>query len=250
MMEGFKIPGGSVEIWESPAEISRRAAEMFIGIAREAITDRGRFSVALAGGSTPRLTYELLASEEYVPRLEWDKVHFFWSDERCVPPGNDQSNYLMAAEAMLNHLPIEHEQIHRMRGEDDPAEAAASYQKEILEFFAGAEPRFDLIMLGMGEDGHTASLFPGAVEFGDREHLVAAPFVAKFKTNRLTLAVFTLNLAAQVMVLTAGEGKAAALKQVLRDDTEEGEELPARLVRPVNGERLWLVDEAAASQLG
>ena len=249
-MEGFKIPGGSVEIWEDPAEISRRAAEMFVGIAREAIGERGRFSVALAGGTTPRLTYELLASEEYVPRVEWDKVHFFWSDERCVPPGDDQSNYLMAAEALLNRLAIEPEQIHRMRGEDDPAAAASSYQTEILEYFAGEEPRFDLIMLGMGDDGHTASLFPGSVVEGDRDNLVAAPFVTKLNTHRLTLTVFTLNLAAQVMVLTAGAGKAAALKQVLRNDTEETEELPARLIRPVNGERLWLVDEAAASQLG
>lgn len=249
-MEGFKIPGGSVEIWEDPAEISRRAAEMFVGIAREAITERGRFSVALAGGSTPRLTYELLASEEYVPRIEWDKVHFFWSDERCVPPGDDQSNYLMAAEAMLNHLPIEHEQIHRMRGEDAPAEAAANYQKELLEYFAGEEPRFDLIMLGMGDDGHTASLFPGSVVEGDRELLVAAPFVTKFNTHRLTLTLFTLNLAGQVIILTAGASKATALKQVLHDDPDRDDELPARLVRPVNGERLWLVDEAAASQLG
>lgn len=249
-MEGFKIPGGSVEIWEDPTEISRRAAEMFVGIAREAIAERGRFSVALAGGSTPRLTYELLASEEYVPRVEWDKVHFFWSDERCVPPGDDQSNYLMAAEAMLNHLPLEERQIHRMRGEDEPADAAASYQKELLEYFAGEEPRFDLIMLGMGDDGHTASLFPGSVVEGDREHLVAAPFVTKFDTHRLTLTLFTLNLAGQVMVLAAGAGKASALKQVLHDNRDRADELPARLVRPVNGERLWLVDEAAASELG
>ncbi len=248
-MEGFKIPGGSVEIWENAVEISRRAAEMFTGIAREAIAERGRFNVALSGGATPRLTYELLAGEDYVARVEWEHVHFFWSDERCVPPGDDQSNYLMAAEALLNRLPIEPEQIHRMHGEDDPVQAATAYQDDIVRHFDGDEPRFDLIMLGMGEDGHTASLFPGSVVEGDAENLVAAPFVPKFNGHRLTMTLFTLNLAAQVMVLTAGVGKAKALKEVLRDDTEVSDELPARRVHPVNGERLWLVDEAAASQL-
>jgi 6-phosphogluconolactonase len=248
-MNGFKIRGGTVEVWRDAAEISRRAAELFVGIAREAIEDRGRFNVALAGGSTPRITYELLASEYFVARVEWEHVHFFWSDERCVAPDNDQSNYLMAAEAMLDRLPLKPEQIHRMRGEDDPAAAAAAYEAELRAHFGDSDVRFDLIFLGMGDDGHTASLFPGSEVLQDREHLVAAPYVKKFDTYRLTMTLVALDLAAQVIFQTCGAAKAAALKQVLYDGETDGPELPARQVRPVSGDLLWLVDEAAATGL-
>lgn len=248
-MNGFKITGGTVEIWRDSVEISRRAAEMFTGIAREAIAERGRFDVALSGGTTPRMTYELLASEEYSTRVDWPLVHFFWSDERCVPPGNEQSNYLLAAEAMLNHLPIEPEQIHRMHGEDEAKQAAAAYEAELRTHFRSDEPRFDLIYLGMGDDGHTASLFPGSAAIEDRDHMIAAPFVEKFQTHRLTMTLRTINAAAQVIFLTAGAAKANVLREVLRDGETEARPLPARLVRPTSGDLLWLVDEAAAAKL-
>ncbi|MEO6390845.1 MAG: 6-phosphogluconolactonase, partial [Pyrinomonadaceae bacterium] len=224
-------------------------AEMFTGIAREAIAERGRFDVALSGGSTPRMTYEMLASEEYSSRVDWPLVHFFWSDERCVAPDNEQSNYLLAAEAMLNHLPIEPEQIHRMHGEDESAQAAAAYEAELRTHFGSDEPRFDLIYLGMGDDGHTASLFPGSPAVDDLDHLVSAPFVEKFQTHRLTMTLLTINAAAQVIFLTAGAAKTNVLREVLRDGDSGAAPLPARLVRPANGDLLWLVDEAAAAKL-
>jgi 6-phosphogluconolactonase len=245
-MDGFKIPGGKVEIWRDAEEISRRAAELFVGLAREAIAHRGRFNVALAGGSTPRRTYESLVGEDYVTRVDWEQVHFFWSDERCVPPTDPESNYLMAAEALLNPLHLAPGQIHRMHGEDEPPGAAAAYEKEVRRHFGADGPHFDLIYLGMGDDGHTASLFPGTDALQDREHLVAAPWVEKVKSFRLTFTLPTLNAAAQVIFLTAGSAKAQALKEVLTAD-DGGKRLPASLVRPVNGELLWLVDEAAAA---
>jgi 6-phosphogluconolactonase len=199
----------------------------------------------LAGGSTPKATYEILA-RDYADRIDWSKVHVFFGDERTVPPDHEDSNYRMAREALLNHVPVG--SIHRMRGELPPDEAAAAYEEELREFF-GAEglPRFDLILLGIGGDGHTASLFPetSALEVHDR-WVVANP-VPKLDTTRITLTIPVINAARSVVFLVAGEDKAEALKEILEGDADP-REYPARLIQPPGGPD-WMLDRTAAGAL-
>lgn len=237
-----------MEVWPDKGQLTTRAAELFAETARQAVAATDKFRVALAGGSTPRALYELLAGETYAPQIPWEWTHVFWGDERCVAPTEDESNYRMASEAMLRRVPVPQEQIHRMRGEDEPAEAARDYARVLEESFGENPPRFDLILLGMGEDGHTASLFPGSSALADRTHLVAAPFVEKLKAHRLTLTLRTINAAALVMFLVVGKAKAEALRAVLEGESED-KRYPAQLVEPERGELVWLVDEAAALAL-
>ena len=235
----------SVSVYESPEELAEAAAHNFAARAAEAIEDRGRFAVVLAGGSTPKTAYEILA-RDYAETVDWSNVHVFFGDERTVPPDHEDSNYRMAREALLDHVPVG--SVHRMRGELPPDEAAASYEDELRGFF-GAEglPRFDLILLGIGGDGHTASLFPetSALEVADR--WVAANPVLKLDTTRVTLTVPVLNVALTVNFLVAGEGKAEALKEILEGDADP-RTYPAKLVQPPGGPA-WMVDRAAARLL-
>jgi 6-phosphogluconolactonase len=235
-----------VEVWPDSRALITRAAELFAETARQSIAWRDKFTVALSGGSTPRALYELLAGEVYAPRIPWEQMHVFWSDERCVPPTSDESNYRMAYEAMLSRVPVPPAQVYRMRGEDDPQQSAQDYEK-ILQEKLENPPQLDLILLGMGEDGHTASLFPGSTALDDAEHLVAAPFIEKLKAHRLTMTFRTINAARSVTFLVAGEAKAETLRAVLEGERDP-HRYPSQLVEPEQGELVWLVDEAAAKR--
>jgi 6-phosphogluconolactonase len=234
-------------VYETPEEIAEAAARDFAARAEEAINALGRFAVALAGGSTPKATYEALA-RDYSGELDWGRVHVFFGDERTVPPDHEDSNYRMAQEALLPRVPVGG--VHRMRGELPPAEAAAAYEEELREFFEVSDepPSLDLILLGLGEDGHTASLFPetSALDVTDR-WAIANP-VLKLETTRLTLTIPVINAAEAVTFLVAGEGKAGALREVLEGDADP-RAYPAKFIRPESGDLTWMVDRAAASFL-
>lgn len=235
-----------------PGRLAAAAAQHFIAIARRAIRKRGRFAAALAGGSTPRGTYQALADSRQSEAVEWSRVQVFWGDERCVPPDRPESNYRMARETLLDHVPIPTDNVHRIQGELAPERAAVSYQAALREFFtapgiAPRPPRFDLILLGMGADGHAASLFPGTRALQEEKRWVVAQYVEKLDRWRISLTLPVLNAAANVIFLVSGSEKAEALREALAPDGSP--ELPARMVNPANGELLWLVDAEAAALL-
>jgi 6-phosphogluconolactonase len=234
-----------------PQELFAAAAEEVVRAANEAVAKRGRFSIALSGGSTPKSLYNLLATNAR-NTLPWDRMFFFWGDERHVPPTDPDSNYRMADETMLSKIPVSAANVFRIKAENPDAEAAAlAYEQTLQKFFAleaGQFPRFDLILLGMGPDGHTASLFPGTGALHEKSRLVVANWVEKLKASRFTLTLPVLNSAACVVFLVSGTDKAPALHAVLEGDAP-GEQYPAKLVRPTNGKLIWLIDRAAASQL-
>ena len=220
-------------------------------VANDAVVQRGRFTIALAGGSTPRNLYTLLATNAR-SSLPWDHMFFFWGDERHVPPDDPDSNYRMANETMLSKVPVPAENVFRVASENpDAARAAEAYEQNLRTFFAlepGQLPRFDLILLGMGPDGHTASLFPGTAGLKERSRLVIANWVEKFKTSRITFTLPVLNAARCVVFLLSGTDKAAVFKLVLEGDTP-GDQYPAKLVQPTDGKVIWFVDRAGASAL-
>jgi 6-phosphogluconolactonase len=232
------------------ADLNRRAADCFTALAEEVAARSASFTVALSGGSTPKPLYALLASDGYKERIPWPRVHLFWGDERCVPPDHPQSNYRLVRESLLARVKITTENVHRMQGEKDPAVAALEYEAVLKEFFrlpAGALPHFDLILLGIGEDGHTASLFPESGALEATEGLVTACYVDKLKAHRLTLTLPVLNAGKHIVFLVAGRSKAAIVKQVLK--TKGASELPAARVRPSAGRLLWLLTADAAAEL-
>jgi 6-phosphogluconolactonase len=229
-------------------EVARRGAEEFITAAGEAIAIRGEFAVALAGGSTPVGMYELLARPPLRSRVEWPRVRFYWGDERCVPPDHPDSNYGAARRALLSALDVSEDHVHRMRGEEDPERAAREYEAEVRAAVPGDPPSLDLILLGMGDDGHTASLFPHTPALGVTDRLVVANHVPKLEANRLTFTALLINAARRVLFLVTGEGKAEALREVL-EGPRRPETYPSQLVAPTDGKTMWLLDEAAASLL-
>ncbi|MBA3322247.1 MAG: 6-phosphogluconolactonase [Pyrinomonadaceae bacterium] len=239
----------SIHVFDDAGEVAQAAAERIVDLAHKAIAARGRFSLALAGGSTPKRIYELLASEEFAGRFEWPQVHVFFGDERCVPPDHADSNYRMASEALLSRVPLPEVNIHRMIGEGDAVANARLYEDELREFFDGANwPAFDLVMLGMGDDGHTASLFPGTRALQEQQAWVAANWVEKFDTFRITLTAPAINHAAHVMFIVTGAGKTDRLPEVL-SGAREPERLPSQLIRPVAGALDWYVDSSAGAKL-
>lgn len=243
-----------IEIVADTEELSRRAAQEFVSRAQAAVRERGFFTVALSGGSTPRHLYRLLADSEasFRARVPWEKCHFFFGDERHVAPDHPDSNYRMAREALFSRVSIPAENVHRIKTENpDAREAAKDYEQELSAFFRPARgqlPRFDLVFLGMGPDGHTASLFPGTDVLREQTRLVAAPWVEKLSTYRVTLTPPVLNNAAQVIFLVAGSDKTEALRKVLQESYLP-DLYPAQLIRPAAGQVLWLVEKAAASLL-
>jgi 6-phosphogluconolactonase len=248
----------TVEIVADAEAVSRRAADRFADLAAEAIVDRGRFMAALSGGSTPRRVYELLsgrvdeASRAVSRRIDWPKVHLFFGDERYVPHDHAESNFRMAREALLDHVPLPAAQVHGIpTNEADPNIAAERYADTLREQFglaAGAWPSFDLVYLGLGPDGHTASLFPGTPAVYESQRLAMAVWVEKFATHRITLTPPVLCAARQVMFLVEGTGKAQTLHDVL-EGPRQPDVLPAQVVRPDPGTLTWLVDQAASSRL-
>lgn len=237
-----------IRIVPDTQQLAAIAAEDIVSLAQEAVEARGKFSVALSGGSTPRALYTLLSAPPYNNQIDWAKVHIFWGDERCVPPDHVDSSYRMANEALLSKVAIPPANIRRMKGESVPAEAAAEYEQLLHKFFPENESRFDLILLGMGDDGHTASLFPGTAALQETERWVVPNYVEVKQMWRLTLTADAINLAANVMFLVAGSDKAERLNMVLRGPYLP-DLLPSQLIKPVKGNLTWLVDYAAAARI-
>lgn len=237
-----------IRVYADREAMSQAVAELFAAEARRAVAEHGRFVVLLAGGETPRRCYEILAEAPLRDRIPWDAVHVFWGDERCVPADDLRSNAAMARRALLDHVSVPEAQVHPITCAGAPREGAAKYEDLLRAFFGGGPPRFDMVFLGLGENGHTASLFPGAAVLEERQRWVAEVNVAEEGLYRVTLTAPVINQAALVAFLAAGEGKAAVLKEVL-EGTADPRILPARLIRPADGKLLWLVDRAATRLL-
>jgi len=240
-----------IRILTTPQELFAAAAEEVVHAANEAVKERERFTMALSGGSTPKSLYNLLATNAR-NSLPWDRMFFFWGDERHVPPTNPDSNYRMADEAMLSKVPVPVGNVFRMAAENpDAAGAAEAYEQTLRKFFqlnAGEFPRFDLILLGMGPDGHTASMFPETAGLQEKSRLVIANWVEKLKTHRLSFTLPVLNAARCVAFLVSGTDKAPALHAVLEGNVRS-EQYPSKLVQPKDGKLIWFLDRAAASEL-
>ncbi len=237
-----------LEIFTDAEALSRGAAALFVHLAERAVATRGRFVVALSGGGTPRRSYELLAEPAFAARVAWPLVHVFWGDERCVPLDDPLSNARLAREAWLDQVPIPAAQVHPIGCQANPADAARQYEDELRHFFRGGPPRFDLVFLGLGENGHTASLFPGSAALAEQERWAVEVYVPDQDLYRVTLTLPVINGAAVVAFLVAGAAKAQVLSQVL-DGPRDPQRLPAQLVNPRSGERRWLVDREAAALL-
>lgn len=232
--------------------LSFAAAHHFLSVGQAAIMRRGRYMVAFSGGTTPKLLFQRLESPRMQDALNWDVVHVFWGDERCVPPDNAESNYRMAREVLLDHLPIPASNVHRFMSEMPPEEAALHYREELRASFGlldeSAPPAFDMVLLGLGSDGHTASLFPETSVLDEHEHWTAAVYVEKLAAWRLTLTPVVLNAARDVLFLVSGESKADILREVLTGN-EEDVKYPAQLVKPASKRLYWFVDSPAAKEL-
>ena len=238
----------NLEILETPQDLARAAAELFVAKSNEAVAKRGIFTIALSGGSTPKLLYQLLAdpNEPFREQVPWSSIHFFWADERHVPPDHSKSNYRMANEAMLSHVPVSRDNVHRVMSENPSAvEAAEDYEQTVLRIVPGKPPRFDLILLGIGTDGHTASIFPESEVMDETKRLVAAPRVEKLKRYRITMTLPLINNAASVMFLVSGAEKAEIVKEMARGPKR----YPAQEIRPAEGELRLMLDREAASKL-
>ncbi|NQT36899.1 MAG: 6-phosphogluconolactonase [Planctomycetes bacterium] len=240
-------------VFSSAEQVARDAAKRFVDLARPAIDARGRFAVVLAGGSTPQAMYRLLAEPPYRDQVDWPRVEVFWGDERTVPPDHPDSNFRMARRALLSQVPVLSSNVHRMKAEaDDLEQAADAYQREIAQAFhvspEGEPPVFDLLLLGMGADGHTASLFPHTAALRETSRWVAVNHVPGLGASRLTLTSPILNRAAHVLFLVTGAEKAPILADVLEGPADP-HRLPAQTVRPTSGTILWLVDAPAAARL-
>lgn len=241
-----------IRVYPDPASLAKAASDIFIDLAANTTARAGLFSVALAGGSTPRLLYTMLAQPDLASQVAWNRVHVFWSDERCVAPNHAESNYRLARETLLEQVPIPNTNIHAVQGELKPFQAAEAYEAELQQHFgAGVMPVFDLILLGIGEDGHTASLFPGDAGLQVKQHWVTSvehrqppePLV-----DRVTFTPPLINAAAHVVFLVMGKAKSKRVAQVLKGPYQP-DKLPAQLIRPEHGVLVWLLDAAAAADL-
>lgn len=241
-------PRPRLQVHADTGAMIRAAADAFVAKAQAALAAHGHFSVALAGGGTPKPLYELLATAPYRDRLDWSRIEVFFGDERCVPPDSPRSNYRMAHAALLSKLPLPAANVHRLRGEDEPALAALAYEHALRAVFRRAWPRFDLVLLGIGDNGHTASLFPGCACLRERERAVCAQYVESQREWRLTLTLPVLDAAAAVWLLADGAGKADVLARVL-DGPWQPDVLPVQYVAPAPGEYVWWLDQAAAARL-
>ena len=242
-----------VRILADGAAIARRAAQKFAEAAAAAVNEKGSFSVALAGGSTPKALYALLVNDPALrAQVPWDKMQLFFGDERHVGPNDPDSNFRMATEAMISKSPLKPEQVIRIKGEyPDAKQAAREYEQAIRSHFRlldGKFPLFDLVLLGMGSEGHTASLFPGTKALHEKERIAVSNWVGKLLSDRITLTATAINHAARVIFMVAGADKAPALTAVL-ERVYEPDQLPAQLIQPENGTLLWLVDTAAGALL-
>lgn len=239
---------GSLIVFPDLDELTDAAAQHFLSVGQAAILQKGRFSVVLSGGNTPRLLYRRMTSPRFQDAMDWNDVHFFWGDERCVPPEHAESNYRMVRETLLDHLPIPGSNIHRVMTELPPQEAARHYENELKIFFGqdleDPPPKFDLVLLGMGSDGHTASLFPNTAAIHEKQHWVVAHYIEAISAWRVTLTPVILNAAHDVLFLIAGEEKAKVLCEVIKG-ADQPDILPAQVIQPKAGNLHWFVDEPA-----
>jgi 6-phosphogluconolactonase len=243
----------AIQIVADVEAISRKAAEVIMGLMAETLNTKTHFSIALSGGSTPKSLFTLLADDVSLrTQVDWDKVHFFWGDERHIPPDHPDSNFRMANEVMLSKVEVPAENIHRVRAEEqDASKAAEEYEDELRTFFnlkPGELPRFDCVLLGMGPDGHTASLFPGTEALREQKRLVVSNWVEKFRTHRITLTAPAINNADCIIFLVSGEEKAEVLREVLEGE-KNTELFPSQLIKPSHGKLLWLVAQSATTKL-
>jgi len=241
-----------IERFSSCEELMEAAARRFAALAANCIARHGRFEVALAGGSTPVGLYRRLAAKPYAKTIDWQRVHLFWGDERCVAPDHPDSNFGMADEALLQAVAVVRENVHRMRGELSPERAAAEYE-QVLRSSLQQPPGFDLVLLGMGEDGHTASLFPGSKAVreevqGRQKRWVVAEHSGRSAGGRITCTAVPINASRRVLFLVSGEKKAAVLREVLQGSCRPAD-LPAQLIAPLTGRLTWMVDAPAARLL-
>jgi 6-phosphogluconolactonase len=239
-----------IQVTESVADLNRAAAESFVRATTHAVQARGSCVVALTGGTTSKGVYHLLAEPSFASRVPWDRIEFFWGDERHVPPDHAESNYRMAFEAMLSKVPVNSSQLHRMRGDIDADQAAREYEAAMRTRFGDVTwPCFDLIHLGVGTDGHTASLFPGTSALDERRRWCVANWVEKLNAFRITLTFPVLNAARSLVFIVNGAAKAPVVREIL-GAADRTPPLPARLVRPTDGDLVWMLDRDAAAQLG
>lgn len=248
----LKVGGAQVQVCPTPRDLAEAAARRFTELANSFISAEGRFTVALSGGSTPRLMFELLASEPFINAIEWPRVYFFWGDERRVPPDDAESNYRMARETLLSKIDAPDRNVFRIPAEIEPPELAARNYSAALEDFFGVKepdmPRFDLVLLGIGADAHTASLFPHTAALRVTGKIAAANYVDKLESYRITLTAPAINRARNIIFLVAGSDKAPALANVLCG-SDEPERYPGQLIRPESDNLVWMVDEAAFAEL-
>jgi 6-phosphogluconolactonase len=224
--------------------LSRAAAELFIQEAQEAVGEKGGFTVALSGGNTPRRTYEILGDDDHQKRVDWRYVHIFWGDERCLPPNHPETNEHMARQCLIDHVPVPEKQVYPIRCAASPENAARHYDALLRTYFGSGPAGFDLVFLGLGQNGHTASLFPGSAVLNERNRWVAEVYVPLQAFHRVSLTVPIINMAKTTAFLVVGEKKSAVLKDVL-EGSHDPDRLPAQLIKPVNGTLLWLVDNDA-----
>jgi 6-phosphogluconolactonase len=245
-----EINMATLHVFPDKSSFVKGAADFIIEMAGSALSERSRFTIALSGGGAPQPVYAQLASVDYRDRIAWERVHVFFGDERCVPPQDPRSNYCMVRDAWLRHSPIPAENIHRIRGEEDPAIEALRYEQEIARLFRSKRPpAFDLILLGMGGNGHTASLFPGTAALRETARWVVAQYVEVATSWRVTFTAPLINAARRVAFLVEGAGKAEMLGNILEGPFQP-DVWPAQLIQPVSGELHWLVDSDAATGIG
>jgi 6-phosphogluconolactonase len=250
-----------VRVYSDPGELALKAARRFARLADQYVIGCGRFTVALSGGSTPKAMFSVLAADPFLDTIPWSSTYFFWGDERCVPPDHADSNFRMTYETLLSKVPVPQQNIFRVPAElPDPAQAAEQYTATLTNFFLADSsnrsgtaplstlPRFDLVFLGMGPDGHTASLFPHTTALTSGDKIAVANYVEKFKAWRITLTAATINNARNVTFLVAGEDKTETIKNVL-EGPYQPDLYPSQLIQPRNGTLLWMVDEAAVRLL-
>ena len=245
-----------IELVADAHHLADAVAHRFVSAANAAVQARGEFIVALSGGSTPRPAYARLATEPFVSMVDWSRIHFLWCDERCVPTYHEQSNFRMVRETLLDHVNVRDENVHRIQGEDDPAQAAANYERvlrALLRTPVGPPQitqasRLDLVLLGLGSDGHTASLFPHATSLKADGEWVATSYVQSASMWRVTLTTALINAASQIAFVVSGEEKAVIVREVLEGPNRQ-DSLPAQLIVPVDGRVAWLLDAKAAAKL-
>ena len=242
-----------IRIHRDSQACAEAAAEFILEVGKEAVRANGRFRIALSGGTTPETLYRALTSPAVADRFDWSRTTFFFSDERCVPPDDPRSNYALAKKILFTPLNIMPSQVYRMAGESgDPQAAAYEYEQQLrlaTKTSSSVQPSLDLILLGLGEDGHTASLFPGATILRDHQRMIAATQSPKDPFNRMTMTLAAINRASVILFLVAGAGKSGVVRAILDPRTEAERQLPAALVSPEEGRLIWFLDRAAAAEL-